>query len=77
MQTAAAEMTDTDNDEPRGISCPRCGSRWLGFSFVRDGVKKWGYTKDNGKLRIRVRYCQHCGRQVISHEKLVGKPDED
>jgi transcriptional regulator NrdR family protein len=55
-------MTDDNGKpEPKGIACPNCGCRDLRVDYTRPVV--------NG--RRRVRKCRHCGRRVVTNERLA------
>ena len=46
--------------EKRGLICPACGCRHLPVL----------YTRQQPRHVQRVRKCRHCGRRVVTREKL-------
>lgn len=57
--------TTTRTTEPSvGLGCPRCGCRHLRVIY--------GRPKPGGEL-MRVRECRHCGRRIITREKVMGR----
>jgi len=49
--------------ESFGIMCPRCGCRHFEVYDTRPAP--------GGRIRRR-RECRHCGRRIVTHEKLGG-----
>jgi len=45
-----------------GLECPRCGCRDL----------RAYYTRPRGDHILRKRICRHCGREVITRERIGG-----
>lgn len=67
-QTTADAMPDNDDSKEKlGIACPTCGCRHLSV----------GYTRPGYKIRVRIRNCRHCGRRIVTHEKIVGESDDE
>lgn len=56
---AAAEEAERAA-ERQGIACPDCGCTWLTV---------W-YTRRRLNRIIRQRVCQHCGRKVMTYERI-------
>lgn len=50
-------------DEQRGLVCPKCGCCHFRVIYTRAG---WG------RRIIRRRECRHCGRRVITTERVTG-----
>jgi transcriptional regulator NrdR family protein len=55
-RTEAVEV----QDEP-GLQCPQCGCRHLPVTYTR--------PKPGGRI-MRVRNCRHCGRRVVTFERV-------
>lgn len=55
-------MSDADDD--RGLSCPTCGCRHLPVYYTR---------QHSGRV-TRCRECRHCGRRILTHERVTGAP---
>ena len=54
-----------DSGEPEadlGVSCPTCGCRDLPVYYTR--------ARRGGKI-VRVRTCRHCGRRVLTTERVA------
>ncbi len=49
-------------DDPIGVSCPTCGCEHLPVYYTR--------KRRGGKI-IRVRICRHCGRRVLTTERVA------
>ncbi len=64
MSTAAAM---SEQSEKQGVACPTCGCRHLDVLYTRLGYRS----------RQRVRLCRHCGRRILTKEKIVGEADEE
>jgi transcriptional regulator NrdR family protein len=61
MAKSARKPKDTP-PEPRGLECPRCGCRHFFVVYTRPAPR--------GQIR-RVRECRHCGRRVVSVERIT------
>ncbi len=49
-------------DERRGLVCPRCGCEHFRVVYTR--------RAPGGKI-VRSRECRHCGRRVITYERVA------
>lgn len=49
-------------DEQRGLVCPRCGCEHFRVIYTRRAL--------GGKV-VRNRKCRHCGRRVITYERVA------
>ena len=50
-----------DEAESKGLECPGCGCRHLPVTYTR--------PKPGGRI-MRVRNCRHCGRRVVTFERV-------
>lgn len=48
--------------EARGLVCPRCGCQHFRVIYTRRAL--------GGKV-VRSRECRHCGRRVITYERVA------
>jgi transcriptional regulator NrdR family protein len=48
--------------EPKGVVCPNCGCRH--FYVV--------YTRPRAEKIVRRKECRHCGRRVMTYERISG-----
>ncbi len=66
VRVAEGEAVSKDVKKPqsgtRGLECPRCGCRHL---FVI-------WTRRRGDRVLRRRECRHCGRRVVTSERVIG-----
>lgn len=49
-------------DERRGLACPKCGCEHFRVVYTRRAL--------GGKI-VRSRECRHCGRRVITYERVA------
>jgi transcriptional regulator NrdR family protein len=49
-------------EDQRGLRCPKCGCENFSVIYTR---RTWG-----GKI-MRSRECRHCGRRVITYERVA------
>jgi len=49
--------------EARGLRCPKCGCGHFRVIYTRSA---WG-----GRI-VRRRECRHCGRRVVTTERVIG-----
>ena len=49
-------------EQQRGLRCPKCGCGHFRVIYTR---RAWG-----GKV-VRNRECRHCGRRVITYERVA------
>jgi DNA-directed RNA polymerase subunit RPC12/RpoP len=54
------EVPKPQASEERGLACPKCGCRHLPVRYTR---QRPGFIQ-------RIRECRHCGRRVITRERL-------
>jgi transcriptional regulator NrdR family protein len=50
------------SDEPRGLVCEKCGCEHFRVFYTR--------RAPGGKI-VRSRECRHCGRRVITYERVA------
>jgi len=50
-------------NETRGLTCPKCGCSHFEVVYTRSAI--------GGKI-VRRRQCRHCGRRVLTCERIVG-----
>ena len=55
-------QSQTEQEEQRGLRCPKCGCEHFRVIYTR---RAWG-----GKI-MRSRECRHCGRRVITYERVA------
>jgi DNA-directed RNA polymerase subunit RPC12/RpoP len=55
-------MSEPADDDAPGIRCPRCGCRDL----------RRAYTRQVPGAARRARDCRHCGKRVITLERVSG-----
>jgi transcriptional regulator NrdR family protein len=48
--------------EQRGLACPKCGCKHFRVIYTRRAL--------GGKI-VRSRECRHCGRRVITYERVT------
>lgn len=52
----------TTQDDQRGLRCPRCGCQHFRVVYTRHAR--------GGKI-MRNRECRHCGKRVITYERVA------
>jgi len=55
-------MAKPDPEEQRGLACPKCGCNHFFVVYTRPAR--------DGKI-VRSRECRHCGRRVITYERVA------
>ena len=56
------ERRASETTDEKGIECPSCGCRH--FYVI--------YTRRRADRIVRRKECRHCGKRVITSERLVG-----
>lgn len=60
-------------DHGRGIACPSCGAKHIA------DAKPFGVVRTNPQGQQesirRIRVCRNCGRQFITAERVIGRPE--
>lgn len=62
MNEERSEQVAEKEVEPRGVRCPDCGCGHLPVLYTRH--------LEGGRVR-RVRQCRHCGRRVLTTERIA------
>lgn len=63
MKAQPPTSTPADKSEDqRGLVCPKCGCAHFRVIYTRRAL--------GGKV-VRNRECRHCGRRVITHERVA------
>lgn len=58
--TASDKPANKADTRSSGLACPKCGCRHLPVVYTR--------PRDNGILRAR--QCRHCGKRIITRERI-------
>lgn len=61
MTMTTNRITD-DQKQSFGLECLTCGCRHF----------RVGWTRQQDKRIMRVRFCRHCGRRLVTYEKPAG-----
>ncbi len=56
-------IVGTDEEKQVGLRCPDCGCRDLRVVYTRQ--------RSHGRV-VRCRQCRHCGRRLVTTEKVAG-----